>query len=212
MEHGLQRFANYKPLRRQSDAGRISPRYSNRDHVGGGAFSWEEVASLPRRVEGPLVAKASSIREDALKAVPMECDSVVGIEPWWPTGRGFAEFRRCAAGDCPRARIGVNASPSPGRLCVRPRHVTRALALGANAAFAGKAILSMGSARSAARDRVRDRHVHGEIPRHVRQCGVNAIKDARKIQLRHPGARNRIPDGGPKSAPSALVLASLEEF
>jgi len=65
--------------------------------------------------------------------------------------------------------------------------VVRGLAMGAKACFAGKAFLyGLGAIGGDGAGYVIDLFKE-EIRDALRQCGINNIADARKIELRHPG-------------------------
>jgi L-lactate dehydrogenase (cytochrome) len=185
MEHGLQRFSNYKPyVDGDPTPGKLAA-YSNKDHAGGGAFSWEEVGRYRDVWKGPLVAKGIQHPEDAIKAVSMGCDGVVVSNHGGRQVEGLPSSVDVlpaivdAVGS--RATVLIDSGVRSGL------DVTRGLALGATAAFAGKAFLyGLGAIGGEGPGFVIDMFKE-EIRDTFRQCGINSIKDARKIQLRHPG-------------------------
>ena len=184
MEHGLTRFANYKPYVDNPTPQNLAS-YSNRDHSGGGAFSWEEVGRYRDVWKGPLVAKGIQHPEDAIKAIEMGCDGVVVSNHGGRQVEGLPSSADVlpaivdAIGN--RATVIVDSGVRSGL------DVTRGLAMGAHAAFAGKAFLyGLGAIGGEGPGFVIDMFKE-EIRDTFRQCGVNSIKDARKIQLRHPG-------------------------
>jgi (S)-mandelate dehydrogenase len=185
MEHGLSRFSNYKPYVDGEPTPQKLASYSSKDHAGGGAFSWDEVARYRDVWKGPLVAKGIQHPEDAIKAVAMGCD---GIQVSNHGGRQIEGLPSSidvlpaiveAVGK--RATIILDSGVRSGL------DITRALALGANAAFAGKAFLyGLGAIGGEGPDYVLDMFKE-EIRDTLRQCGMNSTKDARKIPVRHPG-------------------------
>jgi L-lactate dehydrogenase (cytochrome) len=184
MEHGLQRFSNYKPYVDDPTPEKLAA-YSNKDHAGGGAFSWEEVGRYRDVWKGPLVAKGIQHPEDAIKAVSMGCDGVVVSNHGGRQVEGLPSSVDVlpaivdAVGS--RATVLIDSGVRNGL------DVTRGLALGATAAFAGKAFLyGLGAIGGEGPGFVIDMFKE-EIRDTFRQCGINSIKDARKIQLRHPG-------------------------
>jgi L-lactate dehydrogenase (cytochrome) len=184
MEHGLQRFSNYKPYVDDPTPAKLAA-YSNKDHAGGGAFSWEEVGRYRDVWKGPLVAKGIQHPEDAIKAISMGCDGVVVSNHGGRQVEGLPSSVDVlpaivdAIGS--RATVLIDSGVRSGL------DVTRGLALGAHAAFAGKAFLyGLGAMGGEGPGFVIDMFKE-EIRDTFRQCGVNSIKDARKIQLRHPG-------------------------
>jgi len=184
-EHGLARFANYKPYVEAPATPQKLASYSNRDHSGGGAFSWEEVKRYRDVWKGPLIAKGIQHPEDALKAVSVGCDGVVvsnhggrQIEGL-PSSVDVLPAIVDAIGS--RATIILDSGVRTGL------DVTRGLVLGANAAFSGKAYLyGLGAIGGEGADYVIELFKE-EIRDTLRQCGRNSVKDARKIQFRHPG-------------------------
>ena len=139
LQHGLPRFSNYKPYVEGDPTPQKLAAYSNKDHAGGGAFSWDEVARYRDVWKGPLVAKGILHPQDALSAVSLGCD---GIQVSNHGGRQVEGLPSSidvlpaiveAVGK--RATILLDSGVRTGL------DVTRALALGANAAFAGKAFL-----------------------------------------------------------------------
>lgn len=185
MEHGLPRFSNYTPYIDGEPTAQKLAAYSNRDHAGGGAFSWDEVARYRDVWKGPLVAKGIQHPEDALKAVSLGCD---GIQVSNHGGRQIEGLPSSidvlpaiveAVGK--RATIILDSGVRTGL------DVTRALVLGANAAFVGKAFLyGLGAIGGEGAGYVIDLFKE-EIRDTWRQCGVNALKDVGNIGYRHPG-------------------------
>jgi L-lactate dehydrogenase (cytochrome) len=184
-EHGLQRFSNYKPYVEAPVTAAKVAAYSNRDHAGGGAFSWDEVARYRDVWKGPLVAKGIQHPEDALKAVSLGCE---GIQVSNHGGRQIEGLPSAidvlpaiveAVGN--KATIIVDSGVRTGL------DVTRGLVLGAHAAFAGKAFLyGLGAIGGEGAGYVIDLF-REEIRDTMRQCGVNTLKDIRTIGHRHPG-------------------------
>jgi len=183
-EHGLARFANYRPYVADPTPQNLAA-YSNKDHAGGGAFSWEEVARYRDVWKGPLIAKGIQHPKDAEKAVSLGCD---GIQVSNHGGRQVEALPApidvlpaivSAVGK--RATIIYDSGVRSGL------DVVRALALGANAAFAGKAFLyGLGAIGGDGPAYVIDL-LKEEIRDALRQCGVNSVADAPGIELRHPG-------------------------
>jgi len=184
MKHGLPRFANYAPYVEGEPTPQKLASYSNKDHAGGGAFSWDEVARYRDVWKGPLVAKGIMHPADAEKAVSVGCD---GIQV---SNHGGRQVEGLAASiDVLPAIVDAVGSKATVLFDSGVRSgldITRALALGAKAAFAGKAFLySLGAIGEEGPGYVMDMFKE-EIREALRQCGINAVADARKIELRHP--------------------------
>ncbi len=185
MEHGLPRFSNYKPYVDGEPTPAKLASYNTKDHAGGGAFSWEEVARYRDVWKGPLVAKGIQHPEDAAKAVSLGCD---GIQVSNHGGRQIEGLPSSidvlpaiveAVGQ--RATILLDSGVRSGL------DVVRALALGAHATLAGKAFLyGLGAIGGEGAGYVIDLFKE-EIRDALRQCGMNSVKDAPKIPVRHPG-------------------------
>ncbi|HWM46715.1 MAG TPA: alpha-hydroxy acid oxidase [Xanthobacteraceae bacterium] len=184
-EHGLARFSNYKPYVEGEPTAEKLSAYSNRDHAGGGAFSWEEVARYRDVWKGPLIAKGIQHPQDAEKAVSLGCDGVL------VSNHGGRQIEGLPASvDVLPAIVQAVGSRATVLLDSGVRtglDVVRALALGAKAAFAGKAFLyGLGAMGGEGAGYVIDLFKE-EIRDALRQCGINSVEDARKIELRHPG-------------------------
>ncbi len=187
-EHGLERFANYRPYVDGAPTPQKLAAYNSKDHVGGGAFSWEEVARYRDVWKGPLIAKGIQHPQDAEKAVALGCDGVL------VSNHGGRQVEGLAAPiDCLPAVVAAVGSRATVLLDSGVRtglDVTRALALGAKAAFAGKVFLyGLGALGGDGPAYVIDLFKE-EIRDTLRQCGINSIADARKIELRHPSRWN----------------------
>jgi len=185
LEHGLPRFSNYKPYVENPATPQKLAAYSNKDHAGGGAFSWEEVARYRDVWKGPLIAKGIQHPQDAEKAVAVGCDGVVVSNHGGRQVEGLA-----APADCLPAVVAAVGSRATVLLDSGVRtglDVVRGLAMGAKACFAGKAFLyGLGAIGGDGAGYVIDLFKE-EIRDALRQCGINNIADARKIELRHPG-------------------------
>jgi (S)-mandelate dehydrogenase len=184
-EHGLARFANYKPYVDGEPTPQKLAAYSNKDHAGGGAFSWEEVARYRDVWKGPLVAKGIQHPADAEKAVSLGCDGIQVSNHGGRQVEGLVSSVDVlpaivdAVGN--RATVLVDSGVRTGQ------DVVRGLALGARAAFAGKAFLyGLGAIGGEGADYVIDLFKE-DIRDALRQCGINSVADAGKIAVRHPG-------------------------
>ena len=106
----------------------------------GGAFSWDEVARYRDRWKRPLVLKGILHPDDAEKAVSLGVDGIRVSNHGGRQIEALPAADRRAAGDrrrrsASRATVLFDSGVRSGA------DVVRALALGAEAAFAGKAFL-----------------------------------------------------------------------
>jgi L-lactate dehydrogenase (cytochrome) len=151
----------------------------------GGAFSWEEVARYRDRWKGPMLVKGILHPADAKKAVAL------GVDGIWVSNHGGRQIEAVAPSiDCLPAivkAVGKKATIifDSG---VRSGHdVARALALGADAAFAGKAFLwGVGAMGDSGPEHVIDLFME-ELRSSLGQIGALSIAEARKAVIRHPG-------------------------
>ena len=152
----------------------------------GGAFSWEEVARYRDKWKGPMALKGILHPQDAEKAVSL------GVEGIWVSNHGGRQIEALATSiDClpgivsavgKKATIVLDSGIRSGQ------DVMRALALGADAAFAGKsflwAVAALGDAGPA---HLIELYVN-ELRASLGQIGARTIAEARAATIRHPGA------------------------
>ena len=125
----------------------------------GGAFTWEEVARYRERWKRPLVVKGVLHPADAEKCVALGVDGIV------VSNHGGRQVEALPAPiDVLPAVVGAVGGRATVMMDSGIRSgldVVRAVALGADAAFAGKAFLwglgALGAARARPRDRSHDR-------------------------------------------------------
>jgi L-lactate dehydrogenase (cytochrome) len=152
----------------------------------GGAFSWEEVARYRDKWKGPMAVKGILHPQDAEKAVSL------GIEGIWVSNHGGRQIEALAPSiDClpgivsavgKRATVVLDSGIRSGQ------DVMRALALGADAAFAGKsflwAVAALGDEGPA---HLIDLYID-ELRSSLGQIGARSPAEARAAKILHPGA------------------------
>lgn len=179
------------------------PRFANlRSYVGGsasvndmarflqnetrGAFTWEEVARFRDRWRRPLVVKGVLHPQDAERAVSLGIDGIVvsnhggrQIDALPPAIDALPAVVAAAGG---RATILMDSGIRSGV------DVIRAVALGAEAAFAGKAFLwGLGALGWEGPGHVIALMID-EMRAALGQIGARSLAEARSVRIRHPAA------------------------
>ncbi len=150
-----------------------------------GAFTWDEVARYRDRWKRPLVVKGILHPEDAEKAVSLGVDGLVVSNH----GGRQIEALPAAIDALPAvaAQVGRRATVLMDSGIRSGVDIARALALGATAAFAGKAFLwSLGALGEAGPPHVIDLLID-ELKAALGQVGAT-VATAREVEVRHPGA------------------------
>ncbi len=152
----------------------------------GGAFSWEEVARFRDRWKGPMLLKGILHPDDAGKAVALGLDGI------WVSNHGGRQIEALAPSiDCLPgivAAVGKKATVVIDSGIRSGQDVMRALALGADAAFAGKsflwAVAALGDEGPA---QLIDLYID-ELRSSLGQIGARSPAEARAAKIMHPGA------------------------
>jgi L-lactate dehydrogenase (cytochrome) len=181
---GHPRFANLKSYA-GANAGTNEVIAFARDEIGG-AFTWDEIARFRERWKRPLVLKGIMHPADAARAIEL------GVDGIWVSNHGGRQIEALPASIDVLPAI---ATEVRGRATIlldsgvrSGTDVVRALALGANATFAGKAFLwGLGALGADGPGHVIDL-LRDETRAALGQIGAHSLAAARSVVIRHPGA------------------------
>jgi L-lactate dehydrogenase (cytochrome) len=184
LTHGIPRFINFAPYVGEKTDPVSVARFMRGEQRG--AFTWDEVARYRDRWKRPLVVKGILHPADAEKAVALGCEGVVvsnhggrQIEAL-PAPIDALPAVAAAIGD--RATVLMDSGIRSGL------DVIRAIALGAHAAFAGKAFLwGLGALGQQGPSHVIDLMID-EMRAALGQIGAASLAEAPAVERRHPGA------------------------
>jgi L-lactate dehydrogenase (cytochrome) len=183
-QQGHPRFANLKGYAGENASINDVIRFTRREM--GGAFTWDEIARYRDRWKRPIVLKGILHPADAERAVSL------GVDGIWVSNHGGRQvdalipsidvLPAIAAQVGGRATILMDSGVRSGV------DVVRTLALGAHAAFAGKAFLwGMGALGAAGPRHVIDLMID-EIKAALGQVGAHSVAEARSVLVRHKNA------------------------
>jgi (S)-mandelate dehydrogenase len=184
IRHGQPRFGNLKPYtKNDADVNEVAA-FVRREM--GGAFTWDEVAKYRERWKRPLVVKGILHPADAEKCIALGVDGIVVSNHGGRQVEGLPApidvlpaIARAVGG---RAGVMLDSGVRSGL------DVTRAVALGADLAFAGKAFLwGLGALGAEGPGHVIDLMID-EMKSAFGQLGAFHPKEARSVTIRHPGA------------------------
>jgi (S)-mandelate dehydrogenase len=182
--HGQPRFGNLKPYAGDSaDVNQVAA-FVRREM--GGAFTWDEVARYRERWKGPLVVKGILHPADAETCVSLGVDGLIvsnhggrQIEALPAAIDVLPAIARAVGG---RSTVMLDSGVRSGL------DVVRALVLGAEAAFAGKAFLwGLGALGAEGPPHVIDLMIE-EMRSAAGQLGALSVKQLRGLTIRHAGA------------------------
>jgi L-lactate dehydrogenase (cytochrome) len=183
-QHGHPRFANIKPYAGENASVNDVIAFA-RNEIGG-AFTWEEVARYRDLWKGPLALKGIMHPEDAERALSL------GIDGIWVSNHGGRQIEALPPPvdvlPAIAAQVGTRATVLMDSGVRSGLDVARALALGAHAAFAGKAFLwGLGALGAEGPRHVIDLLID-ETRASLGQIGAHTPAQARSVVIRHPGA------------------------
>jgi (S)-mandelate dehydrogenase len=184
LRHGYPRFATIRSYAGENAGTNEVIRFARREM--GGAFSWEEVARYRERWKGPLLLKGILHPDDAEKAVAL------GVDGIWVSNHGGRQIEALASSiDCLPAivkAVGKNATIVLDSGIRSGQDVMRALALGADAAFAGKSFLwAVAALGDDGPGHLIDLYID-ELRSSLGQIGARSPAEARLATILHPGA------------------------
>jgi L-lactate dehydrogenase (cytochrome) len=183
-QHGQPRFANLKPYTKDTaDVDEVAA-FARREM--GGAFTWDEIARYRERWQRPLVVKGVLHPKDAEKCVALGVDGIVvsnhggrQVEGLPASIDALPAIKRAVGA---RTAVMLDSGIRSGL------DVVRAVALGADLTFAGKAFLwGLAALGVEGPGHVIDIMID-EMRSAFGQVGAKAPTDARSVTIRHPGA------------------------
>jgi isopentenyl diphosphate isomerase/L-lactate dehydrogenase-like FMN-dependent dehydrogenase len=183
-KHGHPRFANIKPYAGANACVNEVITFA-RNEIGG-AFTWDEVARFRDKWKRPLVLKGIMHPADAERAVAL------GIDGIWVSNHGGRQIEALPPSidvlPAIAAQVGTRATVLMDSGVRSGLDVVRALALGAQAAFAGKAFLwGLGALGAHGPKHVIDLLID-ETRASLGQIGAATPAAARAAVIRHPCA------------------------
>jgi L-lactate dehydrogenase (cytochrome) len=182
LRNGYPRFATISHYANSKNTNEII-RYARQRM--GGAFSWDEVARYRDAWKGPMALKGIMHPADAEKAVSL------GVEGIWISNHGGRQIEALipsidvlpaiAAAVGKKSTILLDSGVRSGQ------DVMRALALGADAAFAGKSFLwAVAALGDAGPEQLVSLYID-ELRASLGQIGALSPKEARNAKILHPG-------------------------
>jgi (S)-mandelate dehydrogenase len=183
-KNGIPRFSNLRAYAGENTSINDMVDFARREM--GGAFTWEEVARYRDLWKGTLIVKGILHPQDAEKAVALGADGL------FVSNHGGRQIEALPAPiDALPAivrQVGKRASVLMDSGIRSGTDVVRAYALGANAAFAGKAFLwGLGALGEEGPGHVIDLLIE-ETQAALGQLGAHTPDEARSVVIRHKGA------------------------
>jgi L-lactate dehydrogenase (cytochrome) len=183
-KYGVPRFANLRSYVGSNASLNEVIAFAQREMRG--AFTWDEVQMYRDRWKGTLVVKGVLHPQDAEKAVSLGVDGLI------VSNHGGRQIEALPASiDALPAivsQVGKRATVMMDSGIRSGSDVARACALGASAAFAGKAFLwGLGALGEEGPGHVIDLLIE-ETQAALGQFGAHTVEDTRSLTVRHPGA------------------------
>jgi (S)-mandelate dehydrogenase len=182
--HGVPRFANLRSYVGENAALNEVIAFALREQRG--AFTWDEVKKYRDRWKGTLIVKGILHPQDAETAVSLGVDGIIVSNH----GGRQIEALPAAIDVLPAIvrQVGARATVMMDSGVRSGSDVVRAYALGAAAAFAGKAFLwGLGALGMDGPDYVIDLLID-ETQAALGQLGARTLQEVRTVVVRHPGA------------------------
>lgn len=184
IKNGIPRFVSLRPYMDGDPSFSEAAAFMRREQ--GGAFTWEEIALYRDAWKGPLLIKGVLHPADAERAVSIGVDGLVvtnhGGRQIDALPASIDALPAIAAQVAGKATIIIDSGVRSGV------DVARAIALGADAAFAGKAFLwSLGALGGSGPAHMIDLFRDG-LSATLGQLGCATAAELRKVKVRHPGA------------------------
>ncbi len=184
MRNGIPKFVNLRPYMGSDTGIQASTAFIQRES--GGAFTWDEVARYRDKWKKPLVVKGVLHPEDAEKAVSLGLDGIVvsnhGGRQIDALPAPIDTLPAIASAVGKRATILYDSGVRTGV------DIARAIALGADAALAGKPFLwSLGALGEKGPAHLISIFID-DLRATLGQLGCPTVSDLRKVAVRHPGA------------------------
>ena len=183
LRNGFPRFATIGPYANSKNTNDII-RFARQNM--GGAFNWEEVARYRDAWKGPMTVKGILHPRDAEKAVSL------GVDGIWVSNHGGRQIESLVpsidalpgivAAVGKKATILLDSGVRSGQ------DVLRAVALGADCAFAGKSFLwAVAALGDDGAEQLVDLYID-ELRASLGQIGALSLAEAREATILHPGA------------------------
>jgi (S)-mandelate dehydrogenase len=184
MRNGIPRFVSLQPYMNGKTSIEDSTKFIRAE--GGGAFTWDEIARYRDAWKGPLLLKGVLHPADAERAVAAGIDGLV------VTNHGGRQIDALPASidalPAIAAQVGGKAEIIIDSGVRSGVDVARAIALGANAGFAGKAFLwSLGALGADGPAHMIDLFKE-DLSATLGQLGCYNVDELRSVKVRHPGA------------------------